>query len=246
MNQPPSYRIFTLGDSALTVEFGNVISEEVNKKVLALFQDLRSQPLVGMIEAVPAYSSLSIYFDVFHTKKKIPHSKTVFEFISGQLEERLNADLSPKNTVTSFVEVPVCYDQKYAPDLYALADLKGLNVEEVIRIHSSTRYKVYMLGFLPGFGYLGEVDEQISIGRKPQPEMVTAGSVGIAGRQTGIYPFNSPGGWHIIGRTPRKLFAPSANPDEVSGQNATDCYSLLRAGDEVQFISITKDEFENY
>jgi inhibitor of KinA len=246
MNQPPSYRIFSLGDTALTVEFGNVISEEVNERVLALFQHLSSRPLPGMIEAVPAYCSLSVFFDVFTTKKKVAPGQTVFEFISGHLAERLATPVPGRNSISNLVKVPVCYNEKYAPDLYALATLKGLDIEEVISIHSGATYKVYMLGFLPGFGYLGEVDDRISVGRKPQPELVTAGSVGIAGRQTGVYPFNSPGGWHIIGRTPLKLFAPSGSSNPSISQNKDDCYSLLRVGDEVQFIPITKDEFENY
>jgi inhibitor of KinA len=122
-----------------------------------------------------------------------------------------------------------------APDLLTLAGEKGISVEEIIHLHSADPYRVYLLGFLPGFTYLGETDEKLATPRKMQPAMVHAGSIGIAGRQTGIYSLTSPGGWNIIGRTPLKLFDKDRQP-----------LTLLKPGDSVKFVSISKDEFEDH
>lgn len=245
MSHPSSYRIFSLGDTALTIDFGNVIDEDINEKVLALFNDLQQHPVDGMIEALPAYSSLSIYYDVFHTRKKVPADKSVFEYVADQLHMRLKQELPKTTSPGRLIEVPVCYDTEYGHDLENLASSNGLTIQEVIDIHCSTTYKVYMLGFLPGFGYMGQVDERISMNRKDQPQNVVAGSIGIAGRQTGIYPIDSPGGWHIIGRTPLKLFDAVSDPASSKSPGES-CFCLLHPGDRVQFTSITKNEFENY
>ncbi len=235
MNTTISYRIFPLGDAAITIDYGNNISESVNKEVVARFQQMRSHPLSGMVEAVPAYSSLTVYYDVPVLRKIIPVNVTVFEWMKKQLEERLQKPLPENIAETRLIRIPVCYEKEFAPDIRELAGAKNISVEEVIRLHLSGSYRVYMLGFLPGFVYLGEVDDQIAMPRKPQPQPVWAGSVGIAGKQTGIYPLASPGGWQIIGRTPWRLF--DANKAEPT---------LLRAGDTVQFYSISKNEFEGF
>ena len=229
------HTIFAISDSALTIDFGSVIDESINLKVLSLFRELQGSPLEGMIEAVPAYSSLTIYYDLFQLRKSVPSDITVYEWISRQLEERLQQPFEADNKGSGFLEIPVCYEKEFAPDIEDLAKKKGMTVEEVMNIHSSKKYRVYMLGFLPGFSYMGELDEKISISRKSQPQPVAAGSIGIAGRQTGIYPLASPGGWQIIGRTPLKLF-------DTQKEEPT----LLKAGDTVQFISISKNEFESY
>lgn len=246
MNYAPSYRIFPLGDTAITIDFGNVIDETINSHVLKLFHQLHSNPIPGMIEAVPAYSTLTIYYDVFGINKTRANGKSVYEYVCGQIDERLKQALTNDDKQFSLVKVPVCYEKEFAPDIERLAREKKMSVEEVINIHTAKEYRVYMLGFLPGFSYMGEVDEKIAMSRKHQPEMVTAGSVGIAGKQTGIYPFTSPGGWQVIGRTPLKLFettSPQPSPEEGE---CKDSICLLNPGDKVQFISISKDEFENY
>jgi inhibitor of KinA len=230
----PAYRIFPLGDSAITVDFGNVINEQINSLVIHLFDEFRTNPLAGMIEAVPAYSSLTIYYDVFEISK-MNSTKSVYEFVSAQINNRLQQNQTASNKISRLVTIPVCYEEEFAPDIKYLAEIRNISVDDVIRIHTSKQYHVYMLGFLPGFCYLGEVDEAITISRKQQPVTVAAGSVGIAGKQTGIYPLISPGGWQIIGRTPLKTFdATKMEP------------TLLKEGDKVQFISISKNEFENY
>ena len=231
-----TYRIFSLGDSAITLDFGNTINEAINKEIIARFYQLTEEPLRGMIEAVPAYSSLTVYYDVFQLRKLVPAEQTVCEWITGQLEKRIQGFLPENNLSSRIITVPVCYEKEFAPDIEEMARIKNLSVAEVIRIHTSKTYRVYMLGFLPGFAYMGEVEKKIEMPRKLQPgKKVEAGSVGIAGRQTGIYPLVSPGGWQIIGRTPLKLF-------DATKKEPT----LLKAGDRVQFTSISKNEFENY
>jgi inhibitor of KinA len=231
----PKHSIFPISDSALTIDFGNVIDESINQRVLNLFRQLQQNPVAGLIEAVPAYSSLTIYYDLFQLRKSTPAGTTVYDWMSARLQEKLEQPFTINNEETRLITIPVCYEAEFAPDIEALARQKNIAVEEVIRIHSSGEYRVYMLGFLPGFCYLGEVDERIVVSRKPQPQMVAAGSVGIAGRQTGIYPMASPGGWQIIGRTPLKLFD-AQNEQPV----------LLMAGDRIRFTSITKNEFASY
>jgi inhibitor of KinA len=238
------YRIFSLGDAAITVDFGNIINEAINQQVLRLFYQLRDNPLQGMTEAVPAYSSLTVYYNVFETRKKIADNKTVFEFMSAQLHERLSHPLPETNISSKLISIPVCYEKEFAPDIAHLAKEKNISIEELIQIHTSRDYRVYMLGFMPGFSYMGEVDERIAFPRKPQPVTVAAGSVGIAGAQTGIYPMSSPGGWQIIGRTPLKLFNTTTNSQGERGFE--DSFCLLQPGDTVHFTSISKNEFANY
>ena len=229
------YHIFPLGDSAITVDFGNCIDETINKEVISRFNQLQQLPFPGMIEAVPAYSSLTIHYDMLALRKNGADNITIFQWVKQQLLERLQQPVEYSTSKERGMKIPVCYEKGFAPDIEQLAATKNISVEEVIQIHTSKNYKVYMLGFLPGFTYMGEVDEKIAIPRKPQPVNIIAGSVGIAGKQTGIYPLASPGGWQIIGRTPVKLF--DVKRDEPA---------LLRAGDTVQFYSISKSEFESY
>ena len=231
-NQFFPYHIFPLGDAAITIDFGNCIDPAINKEVIARFNQLQNNPLPGMIEAVPAYSSITVHYDVVALRRMIPAGNTAFESIKQQLEERVQQSFFQNEIVERGVSIPVCYEKEFAPDIVQLAAAKNITIEELINIHTSKTYKVYMLGFLPGFTYMGEVDERIATPRKPQPVNIAAGSVGIAGTQTGIYPLASPGGWQIIGRTAVKLF--DAGKEEPT---------LFRAGDVVQFYSITTKDF---
>jgi inhibitor of KinA len=236
MNVFHPYTIFPLGDSAMTVDFGNVIDVETNKKVLRLFHHLKQKNNPYIIDLVPAYSSLTVYYDLVGVKQSRPAVETAFEAMA-QIVEELSATVDiPEAGENRIVEVPVCYSPSFGPDLNHIAFEKNCPVKEVIRLHMETVYRVFMIGFLPGFAYMGEVDEKISVPRKKQPRhKVEAGSVGIAGRQTGIYPLRSPGGWQIIGRTPLKLF-------DVSLEHPV----LFQPGDQVKFYSITEDEFAHY
>lgn len=231
----PAYRIFPLGDTALVIDYGNLIDEAINKEVIARFTQLKNANVPGIIEVVPAYSSLAVYYHPQEVLKKRTIEITVYEWMKDQVKQLLAQPVINNDSTERLLTIPVCYEDEFAPDIRALSAAKNISVEEIIQLHTATTYRVYMLGFLPGFSYMGQVDEKISIARKPQPVNVAAGSVGIAGRQTGIYPLASPGGWQIIGRTPLKLF------DVKSEEPA-----LFKAGDKVQFISISKNEFANY
>ncbi|MBS1609952.1 MAG: 5-oxoprolinase subunit PxpB [Bacteroidetes bacterium] len=236
MTQLPDYTIFPLGDAALTIDFGNSIDEAINHKVVGLFHSLKQNFLPGIIELVPAYSSLTVYYDVLEVKKNSPQYQTAFEALSNQLPEKLKEPISNTIINDELIRIPVCYDPEFALDMGELTATKKINAEEVIRIHTAQEYTVYMLGFLPGFTYMAKVDDAISIPRKVTPRInVEAGSVGIAGYQTGIYPLPSPGGWQIIGRTPLRLF-----------NAGSESFTLLKPGNKVQFYSISKDEFNSY
>lgn len=228
------YRIFPLGDSALTIDLGNRIDTSINEVIITRFRDLQKRSLTGMTEAVPAYSSLTIHYDLVAVKTMAGPALTAYEWMKTQLENRWAEPLETGESSTRFLKIPVCYEQDLAPDIRALAECCHLSVEEVIREHTSRTYKVYMLGFLPGFAYMGEVSQKIAMPRKSQPVPVAEGSVGIAGLQTGIYPMDSPGGWQIIGRTPERLF------DRTREEPV-----LFRAGDRVQFYSISRGEYES-
>lgn len=225
--------IYPLGDGALTISFGNVMDEGIHQSVLQLFQGLRALSFPFIIDIVPAYSSLTVYYNVLllHTEEK-----TAFDAIKEKLLPLLDHKSEAIAEEGRIIAIPVCYAQPFAPDLEEIALQKGLSAEEVIHLHTSLTYRVYMIGFLPGFPYMGRVDSRIATPRKSSPrKSIAGGSVGIAGEQTGIYPLSSPGGWNIIGRTPVQLFNKEAsNP------------VLLQPGDSVSFYSITKDEFENY
>lgn len=233
MEQPNfPYCIFPLGDTAVTIDFGNCINETLNKEVIKRFNQLRRKPLPGMIEAVPAYSSLTIYYDMMAVKKMTNVTETAFEWIKKQLEEKLMQLPPQEEAQERNIRIPVCYGKQFAMDIEHLAETNNISIEEIIQLHISKPYKVFMLGFLPGFAYMGEVDEKLIIPRKSQPVNIEPGSVGIAGKQTGIYPLSSPGGWQIIGRTPMKLF-------DASEEEPT----LLRTGDTVQFYPVSANEF---
>jgi inhibitor of KinA len=234
MNQLPPYNIFPLGDNAIVIDFGNIIDEQINKLVHSIFYQLQHDPIRGMIEAVPGYSSLTIYYDVLLIRNKLNKQSTAFDWIRENLLKYLVTENIETGDPDVLIKIPVCYHKEFGTDLDFIALQNNISVEEIIHLHLSATYRVYMLGFLPGFTYMGLVDERISSPRKQQPTPVEPGSVGIAGRQTGIYPFKSPGGWQIIGRTPLKLFdKEKVNP------------VMFKAGDYVQFYSITIDEF-NY
>ena len=235
LDQLPPYRFSPLGDNAIVIDFGNTIDEGINKLVHSVFYQLQNDPIPGMIEAVPAYCSLTIFYDVFFISNHIGNqNSTVFDWVCEYLEKyMLNKNIETGDPQL-LINIPVCYDKEFGTDIDFIAAQNNISVEEIIHLHSSAVYRVYMLGFLPGFAYMGLVNEKISSPRKQQPTPVEAGSIGIAGRQTGIYPFKSPGGWRIIGRTPLKLF----NKEKVNPV-------LFKSGDNVKFHSITIEEF-NY
>ena len=222
-------RIFPLGENALTIELANEISGPLNDRVLDLHRYFEREPFPGFIESVPGYSSLTVFFDVVQVRKRFPGHGSAFEAVKSFALKILEKKVGAREKAeTDVIEVPVFFDDEYAPDLRHIAEFSGLPTNEVIDIFTSRIYRVYMLGFLPGFAYMGEVDPRIALPRKSTPRLTVArGSVGIAGRQTGIYPFESPGGWQIVGRTKMELFTPD---DE------TPCFFV--PGDHVKFYQV--------
>jgi len=244
-----SYSIFPLGDSAITIDLGNCIDEQLNRRALAVHDWLQAHRCPGILDIVVAYSSVSIYYDPAVIRcSGVNCPEGIYYGLKGLLDrawrETENAGLSGMDGQKGaesdeglgdqghFFRIPVCYEGEYAPDLAYVAREKGLSPEEVIKLHSSVIYRIYMVGFLPGFPYMGRTDERLEIARKSQPVVVVAGGVGIAGVQTGIYPLNSPGGWQIIGRTPMKVFNRLEDPP-----------IRLQAGDRVQFFPVSQKEF---
>ncbi|MEB3101078.1 5-oxoprolinase subunit PxpB [Ferviditalea candida] len=232
MKSGEEYEIYPLGERAATVRFGAVIDPDIHNRVRAMMSVLREKPFPGLVEAAPAFTSVTVYYDPLRVASD---AATPYDAVCLHLKETLlQAELHPPKAPRT-VEIPVCYDGGFGPDLAQVAEWNGLTKEEVIRIHSEPVYTIYMIGFAPGFPYLGGMSERIAAPRKSSPRMmVPAGSVGIAGKQTGIYPLNSPGGWQIIGRTPLELFRPGHIPP-----------SLLQAGDLVRFCPIRKEEYEH-
>jgi inhibitor of KinA len=187
-------QIYELGDSALTIEFGNEISEELHEEVIKRFYQFQSEPLPGTLDLIPAYASLTIVFDLGYVASR-------FQGLSGMktlIEEKLALSFTSPATDGRLHEIPCDY---LGADLGAVASACGLTEKEVIAIHSEKIYTVFFLGFLPGFAYMGTTDERITVARKDQPTSIQAGDIGLADNQTGIYPSASPGGWQIIGRT---------------------------------------------
>lgn len=228
------YNIFPIGDSAITLDLGNLVNGELNQKAIAIKEWLTNNPFEGLKEIIIAYSSVSIVYDSYIVKEKYQPSSSVFEFIKQKLVQAFESANVVQQENTGLVSIPVCYDELFGIDLKFISAQKNIPVDKIIELHHSRIYRLYMIGFLPGFSYMAEVDEQIIIPRKTKPVPVIAGSVGIAGNQTGIYPLNCPGGWQIVGRTPMKLFDPfSETPVK------------FKSGDQIKFYPITKEEFEN-
>jgi len=189
-----AYSIAPLNENAVLVSFGNVIDEVVNQKVIALHLFLNRKSFRGFVESVPAYSSLVVFYNTTEVIGSNTKSKSSFDWVKNHLENALadlpQADESKQDQV---IEIPVLYDGE---DLQFVADLHQLTLGEAITVHTSKIYRVFMIGFLPGFPYMGTVDERIATPRKNSPRTsVPAGSIGIAGYQTGIYPEDSPGGY---------------------------------------------------
>lgn len=202
-------KIFPLGESALTIDFGNAISVDLNDKAIAAAGWFQNERFPGFIEAVPAYSSVVVYFDLIEVRRHFSQYRTAFEAVLTIAQRSLNSLRHKTESDKRIVDIPVDFGNSSALDLDVISDQSGLPKHEVLDIFTATTYRVFMLGFLPGFAYMGEVDERIAIPRRDTPRLrVPKGSVGIAGRQTGVYPLESPGGWQIIGRTNAELFTP--------------------------------------
>lgn len=225
MDRTENIPIRPLGDAALIVSLGQSIEPAVNDRVRLLHRSLAEDPIAGIVETVPTYCSL-----VVHYRPEILRWAPLCQALRQRLRDVEHAPSLPDETV----EIPVLYGGEEGPDLPFVAQQAKLSVEDVIRIHSQSLYRIYMLGFAPGFSYLGGMDSRIAAPRLETPRVrIPAGSVGIAGEQTGIYPLDSPGGWRLIGRTPRRLYAPN-RPQPI----------LLRAGCGLRFRPIDRTEYD--
>ena len=208
--------MYQLSETAVTVAWEPEMSPEIHAGVMELDAVIASDPFPGWIENVPAYNTLTVHVDPLLTRDPVDALKGYIGKMDGRptRQGRLH-------------RIPVRYDPALAPDLIAAAGLLGLSVDELVQIHSGTVYRVYMIGFMPGFPYMGKLDKKLVLPRKAVPaRRVPAGAVAIAGWQTGIYPFASPGGWHVIGSTDVPLFQGGS--------------SLLEPGDEVEFYPVKK------
>lgn len=216
-------KILAFGDSALLVNFEQKIDEAIHQKVMALAAALKAVPEATYL--IPAYCSLTVGFD---------STLTSFPEMRELIEKLATIKTTEARSKSSIIEIPVCYDAEFALDLEEVMQQTGLSTTEIIELHTSTVFKVYMLGFVAGFAYMGSLPEALKVARKKQPrKLVNEGAVGLAGIQTGIYPTDAPGGWQIIGQCPIKMFDPTrAQP------------SLLQPGDLVQFKAIDAEAFE--
>ena len=221
--------IKSLGDTALIIYFGDEISAELNARVHTVAHHLSMPPLPGLIEMVPAYTTLTIHYDPLVIEASQPE-QTLRQIILSRLEQCPKARSKQGRTI----DIPVCYDAEFGPDLSIVANHNQITTDEVICCHSSGVYQVYFLGFSPGFPFMGGMSVDIATPRRDSPRFVIpAGSVGIAGAQTGIYPMETPGGWQLIGRTP----IPLVDFDR-------DHPTLLQPGDNIKFQPISSSEYQ--
>ena len=214
------------GDRALVVEFGDEIEEQVNSKIRSLTVAIEKESIIGINETIPTYRSLMIIYDpmLMELDELIDTIKSI---ISRMHELKL--------TEAKVIEIPTLYGGEYGPDIEFVAEHNKISIDEVIKIHTDMEYLIYMIGFTPGFPYLGGMSDKIEAPRLQNPRTkIPVGSVGIAGKQTGIYPVESPGGWQLIGRTPVKLYDPYRKEPV-----------LLNAGDYIKFVQIDEDEYKN-
>lgn len=224
------FKIDSLGENAVTVNFGSEISADTHNQIIGIGDYFNKHRFSGFIETVPAYASLTIFYDVIIVRKNYPDFPTAFAAVKNFFETALQKTKILNTKASHLINIPISFSDEYAPDLEFVCKTKNLTKSEVIEIFTARTYRVYMLGFLPGFAYMGEVDEKIAVPRKENPRtFVPKGSVGIAGRQTGIYPAESPGGWQIIGRTDLELFTPREEKP-----------TLLQTGDLVNFYPADK------
>lgn len=219
-------RFLLAGDSSLCVEFGNEISEEINRKIRAFSLLLTEKKFPGITELVPTYRSLLVHYD-----PELISYETLKDRLDKLSKQLSDAVIPP----AELLEIPVLYDGEMGPDLHFVAEHAGISEEEVIRLHSEPEYLIYMLGFTPGFTYLGGLPEKLETPRLSAPRVrIDAGSVGIAGKQTGVYPIASPGGWQLIGRTPVRMY----DPDRETP-------ILPRAGQYIKFVPVTEAEYHD-
>jgi inhibitor of KinA len=221
-------RIVPLSECCVLAEFGSCIDVQINATAIALADALEASPFPGFVEAVPAYASTAVFFRPSEVAREGGALASATSKVTELIRNTLESLTAAVKASADVIEIPSVFDEACGPDLRSVSDRAGLSIAETVEIFLSQTYRVFMVGFLPGFAYMGEVDERIRVPRHSSPRTtVSKGSIGIAGSQTGIYPLDSPGGWQLIGRTEIELFT----PNEPSP-------TLLNAGDRVRFVPI--------
>lgn len=217
-------RLMASGDTALVVEFGETIDREINARVLALTDRIAAARIPGVVEMVPTFRSLMVHYDP---------NMLLYGELAAEVE-RLMQDLGTATYEARLWTIPTCYGGAHGPDLEDVARLTGLTTGEVVRLHAQETYHVYCIGFLPGWAYLGETVKELDLPRRQSPRVkVPMGTVCTAQRMTGVYPIECPGGWHLLGRTPVRMF-------DMRRESAV----LLAAGDKVRFAPITPADYD--
>ncbi|QTD39694.1 5-oxoprolinase subunit PxpB [Sporosarcina sp. Te-1] len=223
------FTLSPLGDQAVVIEVARDISIEAQDKVLAVSARLEERSPDWMVELVPAYTSVTVFYRLNAFVEGNP-----YEEVCKRIQQLLASVQADRSSSRKTVRVPVLYGGEWGQDLPFVAEHNGLTLEEVISIHSSGEYLVHMIGFAPGFPFIGGMSEKIAAPRRKTPRLrIPARTVGIAGKQTGVYPIETPGGWQLIGRTPLELFLPEQDPP-----------SLLAAGDRIEFYPISQKEYD--
>ncbi len=232
--QRDSYTIRSVGEASVLAVFGDTISPAVQKRIQTVQAYAEKRRFPGFIETVGSYTGLTLYYDPWVVAQSFPGKKaadTAGDLLDTYIREAEAASPVPSRNI----HIPVCYGGAYGPDLEDVAAFHHMTEDDVIRIHTEPEYLVYMLGFCPGFPYMGGMDPHIATPRRQSPRLsIPAGSIGIAGEQTGGYPISTPGGWQLIGRTPVPMFRPW---DETEP-------TLLQAGDHVHFYAVSEEEFQ--
>ena len=219
-------KIEPFGDVAILLTFGSKVDVKTNKEIVDFVKTLKSLKIKGVLQIIPAYVTVTIQYDFL-------------EISYLELKEKLNSIVVEDKTAynTKIIKIPVCYDQIFSKDMNEVMSYSGLSKREIVSLHTSKDYLVYMLGFTPGFFYLGGMDSRLFCPRKKTPRLkIEAGSVGIAGSQTGVYSLDSPGGWQVIGKTPIAIFDKERKDD----------YFLVNQGDIVRFYEITLEEYKQF
>jgi inhibitor of KinA len=232
--------IVPLGDSALIVRLVDDFARDPEASLNAVLEALRSleaAAIPGVIELAPAYSTIGVFFDAAGIGRAASEEEPC-DWLRAKIESalRVRSPKGERDLKTRVIEIPVCYDRDFAPDLVDVASVSGLVETEIVRLHASATYRVACVGFIAGFPFLSGLPAELATSRRTVPRKeVPAGSVGIGGAQTGIYPRKSPGGWNVIGRTPLRLFDVQHDPP-----------TILQAGDRVRFRRISREEFDAF
>lgn len=225
-------KFFALGDSGVLIELGNGMDPITHNKVLYLSKVLEKECLPGLTEVVPGVASVAVYYDPVEILSSTD-GLSPFQSLVARLTSIVENITTMDELIRRRMDIPVCYGGDFGPDLDYVASYHGLTPEEVVKLHTEVDYIVYMIGFAPGFPYLGNMNMRLETPRRSSPRVsIPAGSVGIGGAQTGVYPIVSPGGWNLIGRTPLKLFS-------VEDESPT----LIRMGDIIRFRSVTEEQY---